>query len=123
MEYLEQSIKNPLLLTLFISIAFDIIIGTLKAIAKGIANSSISKTGISKHIGIMLLVILVIIIFKPLEMDPLINTVILFYIASYILSIIENLSLIGIPFPQWLKERFLILRGENDNDAIERIKK
>ena len=121
LSYLEQSIKNPLLLTLFISIAFDIIIGTLKALVKGIANSSISKNGISKHIGIILLVMLVIIIFKPLEMESLINTVILFYIASYILSILENLSLLGIPFPEWLKERFLILRGENNE--IKRIEK
>lgn len=121
LSYLKQSIKNPLLLILLISISFDIIIGTLKALAKGIANSSISKTGISKHIGIVLLVMLVIIVFKPLEMESLINFVILFYIASYILSILENLSLLGIPFPQWLKERFLILRGENDE--IERFEK
>ena len=121
LSYLEQSIKNPLLLTLFISIAFDIIIGILKAFTKGVVNSSINKNGISKHIGIVLLVVLVIIIFKPLEMESLINTVLIFYIASYILSILENLSLLGIPFPQWLKERFLILRGENDE--IERIEK
>ena len=119
--YLEQSIKNPLLLILFISIAFDIIVGTLRAIAEGIVNSSISKNGITKHVGIVLLIMLVIIIFKPLEMESLINAVILFYIASYILSILENLSLLGIPFPQWLKERFLILRGENDE--IKRIEK
>ena len=121
LRYLQQAINNPLLLTLFISIAFDIIIGTLKALVKGIANSSISKKGISKHIGIVLLLMLVIIIFKPLGMESLINTVITFYIASYILSIIENLSLLGIPFPEWLEERFLILRGEND--GIERIEK
>lgn len=121
LSYLEESVKNPLLLTLFISIAFDIIIGTLKAFAKGIVNSSINKDGISKHIGIVLLVMLVIIIFKPLEMENLINAVILFYIASYILSILENLSLLGVPFPQWLKERFVILRSENDE--IKRIKK
>jgi len=121
LTHLEQSIKNPLLLTLLISIAFDVIIGTLKAFSIGSANSSISKNGITKHIGIVLLVMLVIVIFKPLEMESLINTVIIFYIASYILSIIENLTLLGIPFPQWLKERFLILRGENDE--IERIKK
>jgi len=121
LNYLQQAINNPLLLTLFISIAFDIIIGTLKALVKGIANSSISKKGISKHIGIVLLLMLVIFIFEPLEMESLINTVILFYIASYILSIIENLSLLGIPFPEWLEERFLILRGENDD--IKRIEK
>ena len=121
LSYLEQSIKNPLLLILFVSIAFDIIFGTLKALAKGIANSSISREGITKHIGIVLLVVLVIIIFKPLEMESLINTILLFYIASYILSILENLSLLGIPFPEWLKERFSILRSENDE--IERIKK
>lgn len=121
LNYLEQSIKNPLLLTLFVTIAFDIIFGTLKALVKGTANSSISKNGITKHIGIVLMVILVIIIFKPLEMESLINTVILFYIASYILSILENLSLLGIPFPEWLEERFLILRS--DNDEIKRIEK
>jgi len=121
LSYLKQSIKNPLLLTLFISITFDIIFGTLKALSNGSVNSSISKNGITKHIGIVLLVMLVIIIFKPLEMESLINTVIVFYIASYILSILENLSLLGIPFPQWLKEKFSILKGENDE--IERIKK
>lgn len=120
-EYLEDSIKNPLLLTLFITIAFDIILGTLKAFVKGTANSSISKNGITKHIGIILLIMLVIIIFRPLEMESLINTVILFYIASYILSILENLSLLGIPFPEWLEERFLILRSENNE--IKRIEK
>ena len=121
LSYLEQSIKNPLLLTLFISIAFDIIIGTLKAFVKGKVNSAISKDGISKHIGIVLLVMLVIIIFKPLEMENLVNAVILFYIASYILSILENLSLLGVPLPEWLKKRFEILRS--DNDEIERFKK
>lgn len=121
LSYLEQSIKNPLLLTLFISIAFDIISGTLKAFVKGKVNSAISKDGISKHIGIVLLVMLVIIIFKPLEMENLVNAVLLFYIASYILSILENLSLLGVPLPEWLKKRFETLRS--DNDEIERFKK
>lgn len=121
LSYLEQSIKNPLLLTLFVSIAFDIISGTLKAFVKGKVNSAISKDGVSKHIGIILLVMLVIIIFKPLEMENLVNAVILFYIASYILSILENLSLLGVPLPEWLKNRFEILRS--DNDEIERFKK
>lgn len=121
LSYLEQSIKNPLLLTLFISIAFDIISGTLKAFVKGKVNSAISKDGISKHIGIVLLVMLVIIIFKPLEMENLVNAVLLFYIASYILSILENLSLLGVPLPEWLKKRFETLRS--DNDEIERLKK
>jgi len=121
LSYLHQSIKNPLLLILFVSITFDIVIGTLKALVKGVANSSINKNGVTKHIGIVLLIILLIVIFKPLEMEGLINTVILFYIASYILSILENLSLLGVPFPQWLKERFLILRSENDE--IKRVKK
>jgi len=123
LSYLEQSIKNPLLTTLFICIAFDIIIGTLKAFTKGVVNTSswLNKTCISKHTGIVLLVMLVIMIFKPLEMESLINAILLFYIASYILSILENLSLLGIPFPEWLRERFLILRGENDE--IKRIEK
>ena len=121
LSYLEQAIKNPLLLTLFISIGFDIIIGTLKAFTKGVVNSSINKEGITKHIGIVLLVMLVIIIFKPLEMEHLINAVLLFYISSYILSILENLSLLGIPLPEWLEKKFETLRS--DNDEIERIEK
>lgn len=121
LSYLEEAIKNPLLLILFVSIGFDIISGTLKAFAKGEVNSTINKDGISRHIGIVLLVMLVIIIFKPLEMENLVNAVILFYIASYVLSILENLSLLGIPLPEWLKKRFETLRS--DNDEIERVEK
>ena len=121
LSYLEQAVKNPLLLVLFVSMGFDIISGTLKAFAKDEVNSAINKDGITRHIGVVLLVMLVIIIFKPLEMEHLINVVIVFYIASYILSILENLSLLGIPLPEWLKKRFETLRS--DNDEIERLEK
>lgn len=120
-NYLEQAIKNPLLTVLLITIMFDIATGILKAFVNNNLNSTINKNGLSKHMGVMLLVILVIIIFKPLEMESLINTILSFYIFSYILSILENLILIGVPIPKWLKDKFMVLRGENDE--IKGVKK
>lgn len=120
-NYLEQAIKNPLLSVLLITIIFDIITGILKAFVNKNLNSTINKNGLTKDIGVLLLVVLVNIIFKPLEMENLINTILSFYIFSYILSVLENLILIGVPIPQWLKDRFMVLRSENDE--IKRIKK
>ena len=54
-------------------------------------------------------------------MESLINTILSFYIFSYILSILENLILIGVPIPEWLKDKFMGLRSENDE--IKRVKK
>lgn len=121
LNYLEQTMKNPLLTVLLITIMFDIATGVLKAFVNNNLNSTINKNGLSKHTGVMLLVILVIIIFKPLEMESLINTILSFYIFSYMLSIIENLILIGVPVPEWLKDKFMFLRSENDE--IKGIKK
>lgn len=121
LNFLEQTMKNPLLTVLLITIMFDIATGVLKAFVNNNLNSTINKNGLSKHMGVMLLVILVIVIFKPLEMESLINTILSFYIFSYILSIMENLILIGVPVPEWLKDKFMFLRSENDE--IKGIKK
>lgn len=121
LNFLEQTMKNPLLTVLLITIMFDIATGVLKAFVNNNLNSTINKNGLSKHTGVMLLVILVIVIFKPLEMESLINTILSFYIFSYILSIMENLILIGVPVPEWLKDKFMFLRSENDE--IKGIKK
>lgn len=121
LNYLEQAIKNPLLTVLLITVIFDITTGILKAFVNNNLNSTINKNGLSKHIGVLLLVVLVIIIFKPLEMENLINTILSFYIFSYILSLLENLILIGVPIPKWLKDKFMDLRG--GNDEIKGVKK
>ena len=47
-------------------------------------------------------------------MGELINVLILFYIGSYMISIIENLTMLGVPLPKWLIDKFLILKEDND---------
>ena len=57
-------------------------------------------------------------------MNEFSKIIIYFYISSYGLSIFENLTMLGVPFPKWLQEKFLILRDESnkgDKYVIEKI--
>ena len=102
-------------------IAFDIITGTLKAFRNNTVNSKINKQGISTHITISLFCIFFSWVFNVLKIGEFSKVLILFYIASYGLSIFENLGEMGLPLPQWLSNKFILLqedtnKGEYNNE-------
>lgn len=100
-------------------IAFDIILGTLVSFKKGIVSSRINKDGITKHLSIILFIIFFSVVFIISDMKEYFNILLGFYIASYGLSILENLSELGVPFPVWIKERFILLR--RSTNEIKRV--
>lgn len=113
-EIIKKLNYNPEFRVFLCCIGFDIFLGTLASIKNRNLNSYINKIGISKHIAIIILVVFCSIIFNPLNMGELINVLILFYIGSYMISIIENLTMLGVPLPKWLIDKFLILKEDND---------
>lgn len=118
--------ENKFLYVLFAFILFDIITGTLKAFSTNTVYSKINKQGITSHITIFLFCIFFTWVFYFLDVDEYSKILIMFYIVSYGLSIIENLSLMGLPIPQWLKEKFKVLQDETNtgvkNNEIKRDK-
>ncbi|WP_225429316.1 phage holin family protein [Levilactobacillus brevis] len=87
----------------------DLLTGIVKSFsprAKHKADSSIGLYGLAKHLLIMLLVITIYPVLDVLGFDTISNSVVLFYIAEYAISILENLEVMGFPIPDFLRIRF-----------------
>lgn len=126
MLQINTVINNQYLYILLLFIIFDIITGTLKAFSNNTLYSKISKHGITNHITLFLFSIFFTFIFSFFNVNEYSNILLLFYIVSYGLSIIENVGAMGIPIPKWLKDKFISLQEETnkgvENDEIERNK-
>ena len=119
-------VQNEYLYVLLFFIVFDIITGTLKAFNTNTVNSKINKHGITTHIAIFIFCLFFTWVFCLFDVNEYSNVLLMFYIGSYGLSIIENMSLMGIPLPQWLVDKFTELQDETnrgvENDETKRNK-
>lgn len=118
--------NSNLFVTFMGFIIFDIFTGVALAFKDNVVNSKISKDGITKHFIIITFVIFFSCLFVSAKMNEFGKVIIYFYIGSYGLSIFENLTMLGVPFPKWLQEKFLILQDESDKGekyVIKRIEK
>lgn len=111
-------VNNDYLYVLLFFIIFDIITGTLKAFSTNTVYSKINKHGITNHITIFLFCIFFSWVFSIFDVTEYSNILIMFYIASYGLSIIENLGKMGLPLPKWLSVKFKVLQDET-NRGVE----
>ena len=115
--------NNQYLRFLVVVIVLDILAGTVRAIIQKALNSSIGTTGLLKHM-LILISISVLAIFAPLfELEVIANSFIAFYIFQYGLSIVENWQAIGLPVPQWVKERMNNKKMELNEKPIDLLKK
>lgn len=102
---------DKLLLTLLVLLVMDYVAGVLKAICQKQLSSRIGSKGIAKKVGKLLVIGLAFLVERLMEgMIPLREVVIFFFIANEGISILENLSAIGVPFPKKLKEVLLQLQ-------------
>ena len=116
-------INNEYLRLLVVVILLDILAGTVRAIIQKVLNSSIGTTGLLKHM-LILISISVLTIFAPLfDLVLVSNAFIGFYIFQYGLSIVENWEAIGLPVPNWVKERMNNKKLELDEKPIDLLKK
>ena len=116
--------QNEYLYILLIFIIFDFITGTLKSFSNSTVYSKINKKGITSHIAIFLFCIFFSWMFNIFKVSEYSKVLIMFYIVSYGLSIIENIGEMSIPIPKWLSEKFKVLQEETDkgveSDEIKR---
>lgn len=111
---------NSIDFELFISfIVFDIVLGTLLSFKMNKVSSKINKNGLTKHFTIILFVMFFSMVFGLINETGYSKIMMYFYIASYSLSIFENLSLIGVPFPEWLKNKFQLLKDNSDKGVLK----
>lgn len=111
---------NPYLKFFIIVIVLDTISGITRAIIQKRLNSSIGTTGLLKN-TLIFISITILIMFAPLfKLETEANILTGFYLFQYGLSIIENWEAIGLPVPQWVKDRMSNKKREYDeNDFNE----
>ena len=93
-------------------LVLDIITGILKATVKKELDSGIGLKGMVKHTTIVLLVLSMAVATRLINMEWVSQTFCIFYILEYILSIVENLDDMGVPFPMWLRNNFKRMRDD-----------
>ena len=125
MAGINAVVNNEYLYILFLFIIFDIVTGTLKAFSTNTVYSKINKKGITIHVTVFLFCIFFSWAFYIFKVTEYTNILIMFYIVSYGLSIIENVGQMGLPLPKWLIDKFHILQdrtNEGVKDETKRIK-
>ena len=99
-------------------IVLDILTGLLKAGVTGKIDSRIGIKGITKHTTIVLLIISMGVITRLINLQWVSQSFCLYYILQYIFSILENLDVMGVPFPLWLRNSFKRM-GQDLNEKGE----
>nr|DAG42074.1 MAG TPA: holin [Caudoviricetes sp.] len=110
-----SNLLNNLWIHVFIIlVAFDILTGLVKGMKKNATNSTKGLTGMIKHLLVVILIITAYPYLSLLGLQPYANAFVLYYIASYAISITENLGQMGVPIPEFIKSRIEKLRDLTD---------
>lgn len=94
-----------------------IVAGVFKRSAKsesGALESRAGFKGLVRKGGVLLLVYLAVLLDKATGAEYIRTAVCFFFIANEGLSILENLGLMGVPYPTFLKNMLQALREKND---------
>lgn len=114
---INMTIHNEYLYILLIFLIFDIVTGTLKSFTNNTVYSKINKHGLTQHIALFLFATFFTWVFSIFKIDEYSKVLLMFYIVSYGLSIIENVGQMGLPIPKWLTNKFKLLQEDEDNEA------
>ena len=99
---------------LLIAIVIDYISGLIKAFNTKTLDSKIGFKGILKKVGILCIVCLAVLIDRLTGESGAIRTLVIYYfVANEGLSVLENLSIAGLPIPQSIKKALQALKKEN----------
>ncbi|MEJ6349021.1 phage holin family protein [Holzapfeliella sp. He02] len=114
-------VDQPLFVAFAVVWTFDIFTGLFKSFFKGAkigADSTTGFKGLKKNVPVLMLILVLYPFFDVLNLDVVGYALTSFYIAFYGLSIIENLDVMGVPFPSFLKERLEKLKADADKGDL-----
>jgi len=102
---------------LVVVVTFDVITGVLASSRTGKTNSKVGKKGISRKVGIFVLVALATLVDRVVgSAHPLVQTATVYwYVGNEGISIMENLGKMNVPLPGPLRKALEQLK-EGDNE-------
>lgn len=114
--------QNPYVLVFGWMVVMDFVTGYSKSFIGNVANSTKGLQGLIKHLLVVVLVLSVCPLLAVLGFRPIATSFILFYIATYGISIIENLGQAGVPLPDFVSKYFDKLNREHTEIDINNVK-
>ena len=111
-EHFEKLIDNPVFFAFFLMVLIDILTGFLKSLVNKKTTSSKGIGGLIKHSTLLLVVCMLYPFCDIYGTSGMADTLLIFYILFYAISVVENLGEMGIPVPEWLKKYIYKLSDE-----------
>lgn len=107
---------DSVLKILAVLIIIDYVTGLMKGVSKGQLSSEVGWKGLLRKAAIFLVIILANQVDMAIPQEnPIFRTMACyFYIANEGISILENIALLGVPFPEFLLNTLQKLKNEND---------
>lgn len=100
--------ENPWFWAFFLSIAADLLTGLAKCWYKDSkikASSTVGRKGVTAHLITFVLWALIYPLFDSWGLSSMENVFLLYFIIQYVLSIIENLGMMGVKLPPYILSR------------------
>ena len=103
----ESTSRNDYIFFLLILILIDFLTGNAKAWKWQVSDSSVGLKGIIKHSLTFLFYFLLLAFFKYVQMEEIGMIFIYLILFNYVLSIMENLAVMGVYIPKFLRAKVL----------------
>lgn len=113
--HLQALTKSPYIQILFWIIMFDIMSGYIKAFKLKTFDSKTSTNGLLRHILVFSVVTFTALYARALGHREIGITTCLFFMMSYVGSLLENWEALGLPFPEALKPYINQMRKQQEN--------
>lgn len=106
---------NVLLQILVWLIVLDIFTGFIKSFKVKTSNSTTGLFGVLKHTLVILLTMIVNVYLPLFGYENIANAIVLYLMLCYLISLLENWVLIGLPAPQFLIDKLEKLKDTVDS--------
>lgn len=111
-KHLSALIDNPVFFAFFLVVLIDVMTGFVKSLVNKNTTSSKGIGGLIKHSTLLLIMAILYPYLDIYGLSGMADTLLVFYILFYAISIVENLGEMGIPIPEWLKKYIYKLSDE-----------
>lgn len=103
-HYYETS-HDVTLWLVFLVVGLDVLTGWAKATFLKIISSTISLKGLGKHFTVIIFSIFIYPILTFVGFEEVAVAMIGVVVITYLISLAENMAILGFPFPKWVIDR------------------
>lgn len=111
-KHLSTLIDNPVFFAFFLAVLIDVMTGFVKSLVNKKTTSSKGIGGLIKHSTLLLIMAILYPYLDIYGLSGMADTLLIFYILFYAISIVENFGEMGIPIPEWLRKYIYKLSDE-----------